>query len=233
MKVLLIEDDPHVVRTVTTTMNDARIDVVHTDSGLDGVEYARNYGFGLIILDLGLPDTDGTDVITSLRNFRIDTPILVLSGNVSVEDKRRSLDAGADDYLVKPFVRSELVARINAVTRRCCGHASQIIEVGPMRLDLDAREIFLHGTRLDLTNKEYSITELMMMRPGMTLSKEAFINHLYGGRDEPEPKIIDVFICKIRKKIAEANAAHGGDTIVRTVWGRGYKITAEPDQNVV
>jgi two-component system, cell cycle response regulator CtrA len=128
---------------------------------------------------------------------------------------------GADDYLTKPFNKAELVARIQAIVRRSKGHAESVIRTGKLLLNMDARSVESEGRRLHVTGKEYSILELLSLRKGTTLTKEMFLDHLYGGMDEPELKIIDVFICKLRKKLAEAT---GGEHYIETVWGRGYVL---------
>jgi two-component system cell cycle response regulator CtrA len=148
------------------------------------------------------------------------SPVLILSGLARPQEKVKGLGMGADDYITKPFDRAELLARIHAVVRRCKGFSQPALRVGPLELNLDSREVMVHGREVHLTAKEYAILELLVLRKGMALSKETFLNQLYGGIDEPEMKIIDVFICKLRKKLAQAGA---GD-IIGTVWGRGYMI---------
>ena len=128
---------------------------------------------------------------------------------------------GADDFITNPFDREELIARIQAVVRRTKGFAQQNLAVGPLVLNLGSREVTVAGTPVHLTGKEYQMLELLSLRKGTTLTKEMFLNHLYGGMDEPELKIIDVFICKLRKKLSEAT---GGDNYIETVWGRGYVL---------
>ena len=141
------------------------------------------------------------------------------------DDKVRGFGSGADDYLTKPFHKEELVARIHAIVRRSKGHAQSIISTGDLAVNVDAKTVEVGGQRVHLTGKEYQMLELLSLRKGTTLTKEMFLNHLYGGMDEPELKIIDVFICKLRKKLA--NAA-GGTNFIETVWGRGY-VLREPD----
>jgi len=160
---------------------------------------------------------------------KVDTPILILSGDDDTERKLKGFGFGADDYLTKPFHREELVARIHAIIRRSKGHAQSIIKTGRIAVNLDAKTVDVSGNTVHLTGKEYQMLELLSLRKGTTLTKEMFLNHLYGGMDEPELKIIDVFICKLRKKLAEATS---GENYIETVWGRGYVLRdPEPVMN--
>jgi two-component system cell cycle response regulator CtrA len=175
-------------------------------------------------LDLNLPDMSGHEVLRQLRLARVETPILILSGSDDTDSKIKGFGFGADDYLTKPFHREELVARIHAIIRRSKGHSQSIIRTGAVHVNLDAKTVDVGGKTVHLTGKEYQMLELLSLRKGTTLTKEMFLNHLYGGMDEPELKIIDVFICKLRKKLAEAT---GGQNYIETVWGRGY-VLREP-----
>ena len=182
---------------------------------------AKLYDYDLILLDLVLPDINGHDVLRQLRVARIDTPILILSGETDTENKMRGFGSGADDYLTKPFHREELIARIHAIIRRSKGHSQSIIKTGDIEVNLDGKTVEVRGNTVHLTGKEYQMLELLSLRKGTTLTKEMFLNHLYGGMDEPELKIIDVFICKLRKKLSEAT---GRENHIETVWGRGYVL---------
>ena len=195
-----------------------------TDLGEDGLEIGKLYDYDIIILDLMLPDIDGYEVLRRLRAARVRTPILILSGMAGIEDKVKGLGHGADDYLTKPFHKDELVARIHAIVRRSKGHAQSVIITGDLLVNLDQKTVEVDGARVHLTGKEYQMLELLSLRKGTTLTKEMFLNHLYGGMDEPELKIIDVFICKLRKKLAMASR---GRNYIETVWGRGY-VLREP-----
>ena len=161
------------------------------------------------MLDLNLPDISGYEVLRSLRSAKVHTPILILSGLSGIEDKIRGLGLGADDYLPKPFHKDELVARIHALVRRSKGHANSIITIGDLIVDLEARNVELYGQKLHLTGKEYQMLELLALRKGTTLTKEIFLNQLYGDLDEPDAKIIDVFICRDQKKADQRDRRPG------------------------
>jgi two-component system cell cycle response regulator CtrA len=202
----------------------ANLNVYCTDLGEEGIDLAKLYDYDLILLDLNLPDMNGHEVLRQLRLARVETPILILSGSDDSENKLKGFGFGADDYMTKPFHREELVARIHAIIRRSKGHAQSVIRTGEINVNLDAKTVDVNGQMVHLTGKEYQMLELLSLRKGTTLTKEMFLNHLYGGMDEPELKIIDVFICKLRKKLAEAT---GGHNHIETVWGRGY-VLREP-----
>ncbi|WP_338548055.1 response regulator transcription factor CtrA [Roseovarius phycicola] len=221
MRVLLVEDDPNTSKSIELMLTHANLNVYTTDLGEEGVDLAKLYDYDLILLDLGLPDMNGHDVLRQLRLARVDTPILILSGADDTENKIKGFGFGADDYLTKPFHREELVARIHAIIRRSKGHSQSIIKTGMVSVNLDAKTVEADGKTVHLTGKEYQMLELLSLRKGTTLTKEMFLNHLYGGMDEPELKIIDVFICKLRKKLAEAT---DGENYIETVWGRGYVL---------
>ena len=221
MRVLLVEDDSSTAKSIELMLKSEGYIIDATDLGEDGLDLGKIYDYDIIILDLMLPDMDGYDVLKAFRAAKVDTPILILSGLTELDNKLKGLGFGADDYLTKPFDKRELVARIQAIVRRSQGHAQSIIETGLIKVNLDSRTIEANGQPLHLTGKEYGILELLSLRKGSTLTKEMFLNHLYGGMDEPEVKIIDVFICKLRKKLADAT---DGTNYIETVWGRGYVL---------
>ncbi|MDA7424604.1 response regulator transcription factor CtrA [Thalassococcus lentus] len=225
MRILLVEDDPTTAKSIELMLSHANLNVYSTDLGEEGIDLAKLYDYDLILLDLNLPDMNGYEVLRQLRVARIDTPILILSGEDDTENKIKGFGFGADDYLTKPFHRDELVARIHAIIRRSKGHSQSIIRTGKVAVNLDAKTVEVSGKPVHLTGKEYQMLELLSLRKGTTLTKEMFLNHLYGGMDEPELKIIDVFICKLRKKLSEAT---GDDNYIETVWGRGY-VLRDPD----
>ena len=221
MRVLLVEDDPTTQKSIKMMLEASNMVVDATDLGEDGLEIGKLYDYDIIVLDLMLPDIDGIEVLRRLRDSRVETPVLILSGLTESENKVKGLGYGADDYLTKPFNKEELIARIQAIVRRSQGHAQSLIDTGIMSVNLDARTVEINNQPIHLTGKEYGILELLSLRKGTTLTKEMFLNHLYGGMDEPELKIIDVFICKLRKKLSNAT---GGDNYIETVWGRGYVL---------
>ncbi|MCG8503713.1 MAG: response regulator transcription factor, partial [Sphingomonadales bacterium] len=226
MRVLLIEDDPSTAKSIELMLTTEGFNVYSTDLGEEGLDLGKLYDYDIILLDLNLPDMHGYDVLKKLRLSKVNTPILILSGLSEMDNKVKGLGFGADDYLTKPFHKEEMVARIHAIVRRSKGHAQSIIRTGKLAVNLDAKTVEVEGQRVHLTGKEYAMLELLSLRKGTTLTKEMFLNHLYGGMDEPELKIIDVFICKLRKKLA---AATGGENYIETVWGRGY-VLRDPEE---
>jgi two-component system cell cycle response regulator CtrA len=225
MRVLLVEDDTATAQSIQTILSSEGYVCDTTDLGEDGLEIGKLYDYDIIVLDLMLPDIDGYEVLRRLRSAKVRTPILILSGLTNPDEKIKGLGFGADDYLTKPFNKGELVARVQAVVRRSKGHAQSVIRTGKLAVNLENRSVEVDNQPIHLTSKEYGILELLSLRKGTTLTKEMFLNHLYGGMDEPELKIIDVFVCKLRKKLG---AATGGNNYIHTVWGRGYVLKDPP-----
>jgi two-component system cell cycle response regulator CtrA len=227
MRVLLIEDDPTITRSIELMLSSEGFNIYCTDLGEEGLDLGKLYDYDIILLDLNLPDMHGYEVLKKFRTAKVNTPVLILSGLSDMEDKVKGLGFGADDYLTKPFHKEELVARIHAIIRRSKGHSQSIITTGQLSVNLDTKTVDVAGSRVHLTGKEYAMLELLSLRKGSTLTKEMFLNHLYGGIDEPELKIIDVFICKLRKKLANAT---NGANYIETVWGRGY-VLRNPEED--
>lgn len=221
MRILLIEDDSATAQSIQLMLKSEGYICDTTDLGEDGLEIGKLYDYDIMILDLMLPDIDGYEVVRRLREARVETPILILSGLNEADNKIKGLGVGADDYLTKPFDKRELIARVQAIVRRSKGHADSVIKTGKLQVNLDARTVEVDSKPVHLTGKEYGILELLSLRKGTTLTKEMFLNHLYGGMDEPELKIIDVFVCKLRKKLSQASE---GENYIETVWGRGYVL---------
>jgi two-component system, cell cycle response regulator CtrA len=227
MRVLLIEDDSATAQSIDLMLKSESFNVYTTDLGEEGVDLGKLYDYDIILLDLNLPDMSGFEVLRSLRVSKVKTPILILSGLAGIKDKVKGLGFGADDYMTKPFHKDELVARIQAIVRRSRGDAPLLIQTGDLIVNLDEKIAEIDSVRVRLTCKEYEMLELLSLRKGMTVSKEMFLIQLYAGMDEPEMKIIDVFICKLRKKLADAS---NGKDYIQTVWGRGYMLR-EPHQD--
>src|SRR6516225_8806620 len=192
MRVLLIEDDSATAQSIELMLKSENFNIYTTDLGEEGVDLGRLYDYDIILLDLNLPDMSGFDVLRSLRVSKVKTPILILSGMASIEHKVKGLGYGADDYMTKPFHKTELIARIHAIVRRSRGHAQSVVQIGDLTINVDAKTVHVDKVPVHLTGREYQMLELLSLRRGTTITKEVFLNHLYGGMDEPEIKIIDV-----------------------------------------
>jgi two-component system cell cycle response regulator CtrA len=226
MRVLLIEDDSAMARSIELMLKSDGFNIYTTDLGEEGIDLGKLYDYDVIVLDLQLPDMSGFQVLKALRLAKVWTPVLILSGNAVVEAKVQAFGIGADDYMTKPFHKDELIARIQALVRRSKGHSQSVINTGSLTVNLDTKTAEIDSLRLPLTPKEYQLLELLSLRKGMTLTKETFLTALYDGTDDPEGKIIDVFICKLRKKLA---VACNGERFIETVWGRGY-VLRDPEE---
>lgn len=223
MRILVIDSDPAIAQSIEIMLKADDFNVFVTDEGDDGLDLAKLYDYDCIVLASHLPDVTGVNIVRKLRASKVRTPVIMESQDAAIATKVEALNAGADDYIVRPFHKDELVARILAVSRRSRGHAQSIIITGGLSVNLDTRTAKVNGQTLSLTGKEFQMLELLALRKGTTLTKEMFLNHLYGGMDEPELKIIDVFICKLRKKLAAAGNGEYND-IIKTIWGRGYTL---------
>ena len=221
MRLLLIEDEPASARAAALTLAAAGFNLEVAATGEEGLDLAQAYTYDAVLLDLNLEDMSGLDVLRELRRARVATPVIIVSGAQDLGEKVRAFAAGADDYVTKPWHKDELSARLRAVIRRSAGHPHSVICAGDVSIDLDARVVQVAGVRVHLTGKEYQMLELLALRRGKTVCKDAFLTALYGGMEEPGPKIIDVFICKLRQKLS---AASGGQTFIETVWGGGYAL---------
>jgi two-component system cell cycle response regulator CtrA len=226
MHILLVEDNPVTAKSIELKLVAEGHNVFTTDLGEDAIELAGVYDYDVLLLDLELADMTGLDVLRALRAKKVRTPVIILTAAADVETKVKALSGGADDFITKPFHKAELAARINAVVRRSRGHSESIIRTGAIALNLDTRSAEVSGVPVHLTPSEYKVLELLSLRKNSVLTKEMCLNHLYNGLKEPEVKIIDVFICKLRKKLA---AAAQGDNQIETVWGGGYMLRDTPE----
>ena len=221
MRILLVEDDKNLARDIPFVLEAKSFHVDEADRAEDALHLTSSYNYEAIILDLNLPDMRGDEVLMNLRKKKNLTPVLVMSSENAIEARLSCFEQGANDYLIKPFHARELVARMHALVRRSNGHAESVLKFGDLELNLLSRMVSVGGMPLNLTRKEYEMLELLCLRQGSIVTKEHFLDHLYGGMDEPETEIIDVFICKLRKKMAHSKAA---ESLIKTVWGRGYRI---------
>ena len=224
MRLLIVESDSLMAQGLELQLKSEGFNVYTTDLGEEGVDLARIYDYDALVVDYDGADMPGMEVVRHLRQSKITVPILILCRSGDVDTLVKVLNEGADYYLGAPFHKTELVAALYSLIRRSRGHARSIVTTGQLEVDLEAKTVNAAGRRLHLTGKEYAMLELLSLRRGQTLSKENFLNHLYGGMDEPELKIIDVFICKLRKKLTNASE---GRNYIETVWGRGY-VAREP-----
>ena len=229
MRVLLIEPDNANKTIVELLLKKQGYNVYSTDDPEEGIDLAKTYDYNVIISELDFPGLKPLDVIRQIRRSGIKTPIIAFPAEYSVDTEVLALGAGADALVTKPFHLDILLARIQSVVRRSNGHADSLITFGNIAIDLNAKQCLVDNQPVHLTGKEYQMLELLMLRQGTTITKEMFLNQLYGGMDEPDIKIIDVFICKLRKKLAAVNA---GVHSISTTWGRVYKMdkTAMPNR---
>jgi two-component system, cell cycle response regulator CtrA len=222
MRILLVEDDAILREALTAQFNARGSNLEPSATFEDALGLVKTQDYDVILTEAVLTDGSAATFIRNLRNARIKTPVVVVSALCSAPDQQAALlHAGADDIVLKPYHAEVLWAKVDAVVRRSNGHASAIVEVGDLTINLDSKTVQVNGNPVHLTGREFSMLEVLALRKGITLSKETFITHLYQERDEPEIKIIDVFICKIRKKLAEAS---GGKNYIETIWGRGYTL---------
>ena len=221
MNILVVEDNSLMAQLIQSALTRQNFAVTVVTDGTSAIDSLQKQQFDMVILDLRLGDEYGVDILRKARNANLNTPVIILSGDLDPMTKVAAFTAGADVYVTKPFKVDELVARIHAVDRRAKRATSQEIRLGRLTLRLQDRCAIVGDATLNLTRKEFDLLEALASQKGRTLNKEAILERIYGGRDEPQPKIIDVFVCKLRKKLADAL---GGDGVIRTVWGQGYTI---------
>ncbi len=226
MRVLVVENSPRLVSDLSAALKARGVVFDQVGNGTEALDFTKSYEYDVVLLQMKMSGLDGFEVLRRMRAAGDGTPVIALSDDTTPRGKVRAFSLGADDIVSTPFDTEEFNARLTAVVRRSRGFSQPVLSAGPICLNLDSREVTSGDERLHLTVKEYAILELMFLRKGAVLRKEVFLNHLYGGLDEPEIKIIDVLICKLRKKLAVV----GADTLIRTVWGQGYMLR-EPSAN--
>lgn len=224
MKVLLIEEGPKAANRMKDALQNGGFKAFVTDEGEDGVKLARLYPYDLVVVSMSLGDIAGLEVIRMLRRRHLQVCIMAAADSNTPAEEALCLNSGADDYVSK-FVNPEaFAARARALVRRAFGHADSVIEIGDLALNLNERCVSFKGGRVPLTRKEYALFELIAIRNGRLARTEAILDNLYGGLEEPEFKVVDVFVCKLRKKLSEAT---GGLNFIETVWGEGFKLIKE------
>ncbi len=222
MRLLLIEAEALAARQTMHVLKACRAIAEHAESGEDGLDLARHYDYDLVLLDHALPGLDGTEVVRRMRAAGINTPAVVMTAQSQADINVRPFQAGADDVIRKPFDPAESRARLQAIMRRSRGYSQPTLLLGSLQLNLDSHEVFVGGTSVRLAGKEYAVLELLVLRKGMVLTKDMFLDHLYGGTGEPDSRIIDLLVSRVRKKLADA----GAPDAISTVWGRGHMMRA-------
>ena len=223
MRLLLVEDEALLAAQIDKFLRDNDFVVDMASDGEAGLHLAREYGYAVAIVDLGLPKLGGIDLIATLRREHNRTPVLVLTARSHWRNKVEGLEAGADDYLAKPFALPELLARVKALMRRSAGHASSVVELGPLRLDLSRKELRMEGARVDLTAYEYRLLEYLAMNPARVVSKAELTDHLYDQDFDRDSNVIEVFVGRLRRKLDP----RGSLKPIRTVRGQGYRLALD------
>ena len=225
MRVLLVEDDPRLVETLGGQLREAGYAVDVSTDGIEGLYVGEEFPIDLAIIDLGLPQLPGLDVIRKLRQRGRDFPILVLTARSGWQDKVAGLEAGADDYVTKPFHVEELMARINALMRRAGGHARPRVELGPFTVDLTGQRVFRDGREIELTTFEYKVLNYLVMHPDEVVTKTDLSEHIYEEDADRDSNTIEVFIGRLRRKLDPDGALNP----IETLRGRGYRLALLPE----
>jgi two-component system response regulator PhoP len=225
MRLLIVEDEDLLAAQVDRFLRDRDFVVDIARDGEVGLYQAREYDYAAAVIDLGLPKLDGMALIETLRRDGSRLPVLILTARGNWQDKVRGLEAGADDYLTKPFHMEELLARINVLIRRAAGYASAVIERGPLRLDTASKDVRMAGAEVELTDYEYRMLEYFAMNPSRVVSRAELTDHLYDQDFERESNVIEVLLGRLRRKLDPDGKAKP----IRTVRGQGYRLTLGPD----
>jgi two-component system cell cycle response regulator CtrA len=216
----LVQSHPAEAREATRILGETGAIVDHVGTVPDAIMYLQAYEYDTVVVDRALADMDACEAVRRFRAEGFNTPVLMMLDQSSGHSRAQALRSGADDLLTKPIDQEELVARIEATVRRCNGHARSLLRVGPLEIDMASREVRVDGQPISVTRKQYSILELMALRKGQVINKKHFFDHLYTGLDGPETRVIDVYICQLRKKLS----AWGVGSLIDTVQGQGYMM---------
>lgn len=220
MRILVVEDEPNLSSQLKGRLSEEGFIVDVAMDGEEGLYYGGEYDYDAAVVDLGLPKLDGIDLIGELRRENRNFPVLVLTARGNWQDKVEGLEAGADDYLTKPFQIEELLARLNALMRRAAGYASPVIEQGGLKLDTAKKEVRVEEALVELTAYEYKVLEYLMLNPNRVVSKTELTDHLYEQDFDRDSNVIEVFVGRLRKKLNPINP-------IRTIRGQGYRLSLD------
>jgi two-component system, OmpR family, response regulator len=223
MRLLVVEDDPDLNRQLVSALGDAGYVVDNAKDGEEGHYLGETNPYDAVVLDLGLPIIDGVSVLEKWRRAGLKMPVLILTARDRWSDKVAGIDAGADDYVAKPFHMEEVLARLRALVRRSAGHASSEIACGPLLLDAKSARVTVSGTAIKLTSLEYRLLAYLMMHKGKVVSRSELVEHLYDQDFDRDSNTVEVFVGRLRKKL--------GVDVLRTIRGMGYCVS-EPDDAV-
>ena len=228
MRILLIEDEPAIVRFLERGLGAHGHQLIHADNGADGVFFATDETVELVLLDIALPGLDGHQVLARLRALRPDLPVLMLTARDDLDNKVRALNAGADDYLTKPFAFEELLARIHSLARRTGQQQAAQMDIGDLRIDLLARRAWRHGRQIDLSSREFSLLEYLVRHSGQVLSRQQILSAVWEYDFDPDSNIVDVYIRYLRRKLDR----RGEPSLITTIRGAGYRFDPQPDAGI-
>jgi two-component system response regulator PhoP len=220
MRILVVEDDSGLQTSLAEILREAGYAVDVSGDGIEGLFFGQEYPLDLAIIDLGLPGLSGLDLIRKLREQEREFPILILTARADWQDKVEGLEAGADDYLTKPFHPEELKARVSALLRRSAGHAQPLIEMGPLKIDLTSQRVFDGDEEIELTTYEYKVFEYLLMHPGRVVTKTVLSEHIYEEDADRDSNVIEVFVGRLRRKIDPEGVLNP----IETLRGRGYRL---------
>jgi len=224
MRILVVEDDSSLQTSLAEILRGAGYAVDVSGDGIEGLFYGQEYPLDLAIIDLGLPGMPGLELIRKLRAQERQFPILILTARADWQDKVEGLEAGADDYLTKPFHPEELKARVGALLRRSAGHAQPVIELGPLKIDLASQRVYNGEREIELTTYEYKVFEYLLMHPGEVVTKTVLSEHIYEEDADRDSNVIEVFVGRLRRKIDPEGLLNP----IETLRGRGYRLNKLP-----
>ncbi len=220
MRILIVEDDPRLQDSVAAVLREAGYAVDVSGDGDEGLYFGEEYPIDLAVIDLGLPGLSGLDLIRRLRASEREFPILILTARSDWQDKVEGLEAGADDYLTKPFHPEELKARVSALLRRAAGHSQPAVAFGPLQVDLASQRVTMNDAEVDLTTYEYKVIQYLVLHPDEVVTKTTLSEHIYEEDADRDSNVIEVFVGRLRKKLDPDGVIQP----IETLRGRGYRL---------